>query len=112
MENHVAGSGVTQKPHRSSTPAHTPGPWRFAKARTHIHIGGPVGDPSCGYVCRLQSREIDEANARLIAAAPDMLSALIEMQKLLVKTSLTQRDMDDLYHIAQDAIAKATGAAQ
>lgn len=55
---------------------HTPGPWAYQEdsdAYTHI-----VRGPGNGFICQLAqttSAEI-EANARLIAAAPEMFEAL------------------------------------
>lgn len=55
---------------------HTPGPWRF---NAHGAIFGPGGEPiqTCGeYAIRFgEGTEEAFANARLIAAAPDLLKA-------------------------------------
>lgn len=57
---------------------HTPGPWTYQEdsdAYTHI-----VRGPNNRFICQLNqstSAEI-EANARLIATAPELLDALIE----------------------------------
>ncbi len=53
---------------------HTPGPWKVVKLESCLTVKGPEG-------CRVASlfmprEEMNEANARLIAAAPDMLAAL------------------------------------
>ena len=96
---------------------HTPGPWRVILDDT----GGPfTGWPSvsasdqldCSIVHRagfkqeywgdLSQREAI-ANARLIAAAPDLLEAL---QHLMVAHG---EQLDYAFQQAQDAIAKATG---
>ncbi len=85
---------------------HTPGPWRF---NCHPHDGNYMritcsndlseGDNLRGYC--------GEANARLIAAAPDLLDALIGIAALY--------DSDEgcrtlpQYIAARAAIAKATG---
>lgn len=62
--------------------AHTPGPWRHYDDEIVQNINGSLGDPT---VCSLVSAggdafadDEDEfmANARLIAAAPDLLEAL------------------------------------
>lgn len=91
---------------------HTPGPW--------IGAGPSFGDPLPRYIneivtvdenddgfaetiCRLPFDYLDaenEANALLIAAAPDLLDAL---------QSLVNHLTDDDYEIARAAIAKATG---
>jgi len=65
---------------------HTPGPWRSKKARTLIHVQGD--SPICEISVSANHIHEDspgakasyiatqEANARLIAAAPDLLDAL------------------------------------
>ena len=54
---------------------HTPGPW-------HIHEGGDnlhsfvVDSANEGSVCKIAVNHHEEANARLIAAAPELLELL------------------------------------
>jgi hypothetical protein len=68
---------------------HTPGPWRFGRGyRDKVEIDAPNGDGSIGLrswknLATVYGDSFDEgknaqgrANARLIAAAPDMLEAL------------------------------------
>ena len=50
-------------------PAHTPGPWTFAKGKHRIEVRTT---PALSYAFSLS----DEANARLIASAPELLEAL------------------------------------
>ncbi len=91
---------------------HTPGPWNFVTK----WCDQVISDDGC--VCILTdynangvSRTIKERreNARLIAAAPDLLDALMR----LIATGLDQRThhefMSDPTHYARAAIAKATG---
>lgn len=54
---------------------HTPGPWR------HTNRGSVIGADNCAVVSCQDCRLTDEAvaNARLIAAAPDLLAALIDL---------------------------------
>jgi hypothetical protein len=57
---------------------HTPGPWKYTVSK--IHHRHQISDSKCGgQICLMWNRgkDITEANARLIAAAPDMLEALI-----------------------------------
>lgn len=75
---------MTNHPHRSKQQQaqHTPGPWTATKCRTLIHITGadgagitsltvtPPRNPE-GRERRLEIEAIAEANARLIAAAPE-----------------------------------------
>lgn len=54
----------------------TPGPWSYIKSRTLIHIETPHDHPlgAGTHVCSVP--KTNEANARLIAAAPELLAAL------------------------------------
>jgi hypothetical protein len=99
---------------------HTPGPW-FAEANdsyweVNPMNGGDDGIPfSVANVCcsspGYRDGGLQEANARLIAAAPELLEALRE---LLEDTQHANHDCGDLSYCpvskARAAIAKATGA--
>ena len=83
----------------------TPGPW------THEGQGDITGIEDNGFgrgpvdVCSVYLRTVEgrhEANARLIAAAPDLLEAL----ECLIKS-----DHDDVIEMARAAIARARGEA-
>lgn len=97
---------------------HTPGPWDHVDHTVWaVDETGTVNRFSAlvqgGYVCRAQGWSTadrtteDEllANARLIAAAPDLLEALDAVRRVLPET-LKQHD---LFQAVEDAIAKATG---
>jgi hypothetical protein len=83
---------------------HTQGPWTVSNK---TDISGIENDPENGcvgfvdvahvYLRTVQGRT--EANARLIAAAPDLLEALREIAA----------DYSDPIRLARTAIAKATG---
>lgn len=87
---------------------HTPRPWRF-------EYGEIRAEDKNGIVRALAKVEKvvgeDEANAHLIAAAPEMLEALEEVARLPIAgpypdgPCLDQADMD----LVKAAIAKATG---
>jgi hypothetical protein len=81
---------------------HTAGPWKASQ-------GFDVGVYGCGYrVALMTSGEVnrDMANARLIAAAPELLEALVLVRDYVV----TMKQMGHEYQVAIDAaIAKATG---
>ena len=90
--------------------AHTPGPWKRS-SDTMIHGGGSA----C--VARVQrgslSPDESNANARLIAAAPDLLAALKAAQEALNRPMGPQmgpkgKDFG-LRERLTDAIAKAEG---
>ena len=62
---------------------HTPGPWLFDEQPHHMRIEGGDGDIVChmtgdSVASHIQDVKIKEANARLIAAAPEMLDWLIK----------------------------------
>jgi hypothetical protein len=104
---------------------HTPGPWNIIhRTQTDgtIWIQGPTTDES-GWreVCSLpywpsRNRELEAANARLIAAAPDLLAALQAAEAVVENFTLGAQGDDDpdfggeFATLAQirAAIAKAT----
>lgn len=92
---------------------HTPGPWDIMEGRTLLHIETAHNAPVAGLAICSVSRA-GQANARLIAAAPDLLEAL----ERLVSTHCAAADMgpnlmgaDEEPEViaARAAIAKATG---
>lgn len=103
---------------------HTPGPWHWiGDSLTHrqFDIHAPRQSPQ-QHICTVNNLSIEKlytrdagvalANARLIAAAPDLLAAL---QALVGEADLGEVDLDDadraLLDNARAAIAKATGQA-
>ena len=106
-------------------PAHTPGTWAvcdedLSVRAIHPHEGPSdaprvlsslVADTANG---AMRSRDEQRANARLIAAAPDLLAALIDLVGLANKAmwvanmSGGEYDRDAELSQASDAIAKAT----
>lgn len=87
---------------------HTPGPWITSYDGS---INTDAGTFICGF--RWDSyKEFTEgnnsANARLIAAAPDMLEALEDARQLVVNI-LEIPETDDVVIGIDDAIAKARG---
>ena len=84
-------------------PQFTPGPWTFAKGPHRIEVHTT---PALAYAFSLS----DEANARLIAAAPDMLNLLTAAERL---EELTGENLAvyarTFAALARAAIAKATG---
>jgi hypothetical protein len=88
---------------------HTPGPWKYHYDADGDHVilsdSGTIiavtgGD---GYVMRL----IDEANARLLSAAPEMLEALNEF--LAYSECHCTRTNDCAFCMGEAAIKKAQG---
>lgn len=96
---------------------HTPGPWAFAlEADGGFEITGVGGhQKSFGYVicARGEHRKSDEthANAKLIAAAPDLLNALELAMATLerVKPSRPCDSTQGTRDVCNAAIAKARG---
>lgn len=103
----------------SAAGKHTPGPWEVRKGRTLLHVVGaqPVCEISVSanhvhedapgdkalYIAR------QEANARLIAAAPELLEALKKAEQMLKSKGYTPAVLK--VHGITAAIAKAMGAA-
>ena len=87
----------------------TPGPW--AVAASGIHIYGAHDRAVC-LVQEQIAKAVEDANARLIAASPDLLEALTffanELRALPAVTS-GRLHVSDLLAKADAAIAKATG---
>ena len=80
---------------------HTPGPWKVNgyMVRTDCKISLFVAN------CCYGATDAIEANARLIAAAPELLAAL----EWAVETADTEQYEADWYAAARAAIAKAKG---
>lgn len=87
---------------------HTPGPWH---AKPQCGLSGwvdvvsvtPDGREALPFAACKHFDEV--ANARLIAAAPDLLDAL----KAVLNNCLDSQGLADAYKQARAAIAKATG---
>ena len=106
--------------------AHTPGPWGVFESLPLI--GVTASDMLTGDIAHCvgfdSNRTVDEerANARLIAAAPDLLSAmgLQEGGLVLLREAISAGDpatelalrIDDMLREARAAIAKATTPAE
>lgn len=101
---------------------HTPGPWKFAKGKTNVdgdtgnHIGSVVTVEKVGdypwYICAVDDYcgpgEASQANAHLIAAAPELLEACVALLarcEVLDEADCPTRELA----MAVRAIAKAKG---
>lgn len=105
----------------TANPKHTPGPWNLSSkgdGRTYVE-GGERADDIAALLMDHDQRE-NGANARLIAAAPDLLDALRILEEFV--TELTKAgedrqnrlvelegDKGNRLFAARAAIAKATG---
>ena len=99
---------------------HTPGTWTANRAYFYGHdafiVCGTVGDTS-PFLCRLTDDTPDfEANARLIAAAPELLAALDraslairDLSKQLADLGVEPSEGWRAFRAARAAIAKAEG---
>ena len=91
------------------TTEHTPGPWQSfnggAVVGTVENSGGST------YVADIRHRANGEsaANARLIAAAPDMLAALERIAAITGSTGGHKSMVEEFQFLAHAAIAKARG---
>ena len=99
---------------------HTPGPWKYDDdpLRMRIHsefdhdiVCHMVGNSASSMI---QKREIKNANARLIAAAPEMLEDLIdEARKQVIRISAVKNIDEFIKNIGKtkimQTIEKATG---
>ncbi len=91
----------------TTTARHTPGPWK-------THVGASwqvvtVFGQDGKYIGKLDAYPVrdlgtNDANAKLIAAAPDMLEAL----RQIATYDPTKLDAATLGNIARDALVKAT----
>jgi hypothetical protein len=99
---------------------HTPGPWRIGNA-TEVHAPDGARIVMCCQTHDDAESDHSEANARLIAAAPDLLDAAMEMA-MLFENALRFGAIDNRLILAESirnilsrhhaTIAKATGAAK
>lgn len=85
---------------------HSPGPWQFGpldrnEQRLVVAEDGLVA--VCAHECLMSRVEIMEANAHLIAAAPDLLAACKAMRATMYSPKSEESVMADA------AIAKAEG---
>ena len=89
---------------------HTPGPWRVVDSWNDYMVEGQNGEEIIWQDGPHNTPTINKANARLIAAAPDLLEALESMlQSFLITQSLDDYPIDAPCNKARAAIAKAKG---
>ena len=103
----LAASKASQVKAKRENATHTPGPW-VVHPTTHHPAVRSVGTSDTGprRICTVGSMNgnpVDKKNARLIAAAPELLEAL-----QFVMTASGEQ-LSTAFEQAQAAIAKATG---
>lgn len=96
----------------SPTRQHSPGPWTVTPTSNPDTEFG-ISDSEANIVCRLdhwrgKAEVTQDANSKLIAAAPDLLAALVQFI-YDVETWEDQGRHWDMVDMAKDAIEKATG---
>ncbi len=115
---------------------HTPGPWQFVRCEFNcddksnvlcpgsVISGEDVNDPNGRFIARIETTGTEIANARLIAAAPELLAALQDALVQMGRWKLSDdahadrfgrmRDtgIDQAIAAARAAIAKAKGESQ
>ena len=90
-----------------TTQQHTPGPWRVGPTTFFSTTRCAIRDSNKFFICEaLKETEQERANARLIAAAPELLEAL---QFLVDECTVTTESENDAFLHAQDVINKVTG---
>jgi len=97
---------------------HTPGPWRVINSVVVLDKSNRViSDCNIDYSGNISTEKplkaglVNACNARLIAAAPDLLAALHTIAARLEGTNINTpiKDMRDINYLAYAAIAKAEG---
>jgi hypothetical protein len=92
--------------------AYTPGPWKWTRTLDGLNA---LESDSIAYgilVCAEDNAPQDlndEANARLIAAAPDLLEAILALDDLRGAWAPPEETIKAAWSKARAAIAKATG---
>jgi len=101
---------------------HTPGPWKITTSWNDFMVEGPNGEEIIWQDGNYDTPTISFENACLIAAAPDLLEALLSIEIYLSDTLSGRVNPDpatykqwlidgiiEVRHRARVAIAKATG---
>ena len=89
---------------------HTPGPWKVMQGVVRPRVSTADGSTTvAGNICSLGNAEIGEANARLIAAAPDLLAACKFIIWAVSTDGTSGVRFLEACNSARQAIAKAEG---
>jgi hypothetical protein len=89
----------------SNSLTHTPGPWDWATLGNDIGIMATGDEPFCRLRTREETYDQALADAKLIAAAPELLAAL----KVVAGSENWRCSADEEWDIVNAAIAKAEG---
>ena len=95
------------------THTHTPGPWSVETKGSRHFIDG-ADELTVAYVDRagVRERQTYEANAQLIAAAPDLLEALEDAAFLMRMAAKIAGPMQDSFKRSAEDAAKALAKAE
>ena len=90
---------------------HTPGPWELVPASGRCPWPAVIRGETGGFLVHGISKQLCEADARLIAAAPDLLEALklCESNISSLLASAHPKVYGEWLTVVRAAIAKATG---
>ncbi len=88
---------------------HTPAPWKLEGTTTICNADQTVGIAHISTYSTEPSEA--EANARLIAAAPELLEALQKIVAIHMESHNPMQARGDMHEAARAAIAKAEGGA-
>ena len=89
---------------------HTPGPWRVVEDRVPASLEVYAGKTAIAECWRRADALTELANARLIAAAPELLASLQIMVDRFIDTEGSFGAWEnEAIEVARAAIAKATG---
>lgn len=109
---------------KTETAKHTPGPWQTFRDSTCMAVLAQDRSPICNLTWATTGMlyrgtiEDSEANAALIAAAPDLLEALREADKMLdiakryFPRSIKNGDKFDLLNVQENVVRKAIAQAE
>jgi hypothetical protein len=104
-----------------STTKHTPGPWRVCGGSTPHYKAIAAGDQTNGRLIiesfadlagtwNAVPQEQQDANAHLIAAAPDLLASCVTLLGIVrLQNGNLHDDVNEIQRKAEAAIAKAEG---
>ena len=114
---------LTQAASGASLPAHTPGPWFWAldehnqptnlmRSGTGDYVVSPQADVGTYGLSVDRWNDVSEADACLIAAAPDLLEAALEVIRCdeCLAGNISMDDYDKAMKALRATIAKALGA--
>lgn len=87
----------------------TPAPWNYNDNIAGAIEGSTDDLVACAYPMHYENKEKMKSNAYLIAAAPELLEALIELTESAIEANDGLGDLSDAIDTAKAAIAKALG---